>query len=58
VLNVDDTWKEIQKQERGKQHSLDAATGDAYEGPEARAHVLRPLDHGRTHTHKRRSRKR
>jgi hypothetical protein len=40
----------IQKQERERQHPLDAAAGDADEGPEARAHVLRPLDHSHRRT--------
>jgi hypothetical protein len=36
-----------------RQHSLDAAAGDADEGPEAGAHVLRPLDQkSQTHKHR------
>lgn len=36
------------KRPRQQQHSLDAAAGDADEGPEAGAHVLRPLDPSHT----------
>ena len=35
--------------EKAMQHSLDAAAGDADEGPEAGAHVLRPLDQSHSH---------
>jgi hypothetical protein len=37
--------------EKAMQHSLDAAAGDADEGPEAGAHVLRPLDQRVTSPH-------
>jgi hypothetical protein len=40
--------------EKARQHSLDAAAGDADEGPEAGAHVLRPLDQSHGHATQRR----